>query len=79
MSKMAFRSKIEQAIPDLERFKVLNFLWTSLKNLAKFENENLVKSAIRLHLLLWRRIPNDWILLHEEGASECPGMGTVIK
>ena len=52
------------------------------KNLAKFKNVealHLVIEFIRLMALFWRRIPNDWILLHEEGASECPGMGTVIK
>ena len=45
MSKMVFRSKIEQAIPELEPFKVLNICTVGsefpvqiFKNLAKIEN-----------------------------------------
>ena len=93
MSKMALQSKIEQAIPDLERFKEMNSLldiskiwlsskmkiWLSPRFACTFffgggsSDEPPPKKKVQANRGLRKIFEN------EEGASECPGMGTVIK
>ena len=93
MSKMAFRFKIEQAIPELEHFKgplaPSSFskiwlsskmkIWLSPRFACTFffgggsSDEPPPKKKVQANRGLRKIFEN------EEGASECPGMGTVIK
>ena len=58
MSKMVFRSKIEQAIPELEPFKGPMQGLYIFKNLAKIENLAKMKNVESLHGDGWANFPD---------------------